>query len=159
MDFMRYLIIAAGLATFSADAQVGGTPFGYTYSLEANAPEPELHVWENDGPSLGMGFSGARVDYFTVEPVAIRLRAGERYSLRGLRILARDLDGEIFAGAPLKLSLEAPAGLVDLPALASDAATLVALRPGIGRLWIESLLPRGTGTGELYRLPVVIIVR
>ncbi|HEX9877572.1 MAG TPA: hypothetical protein VGC50_13045 [Gammaproteobacteria bacterium] len=155
---MRYLIIAAGLAAFGADAQPAA-PFGYAYTMEQTARELELHVWEDDGPSLGFGFAGARVDYFTVEPVALRLYPGERYSLRRLRILARDLHGEVFAGAPLKLWLEAPEGLIDLSTFASEEPTLVALRPGIGRLWIESLLPRGTGTGELYRLPVVIIVR
>jgi hypothetical protein len=102
--------------------------------------------------------AGERVDYFTVVPATIELRAGESFDLHLLAIETHGLDGGPVGGAPLKLELEAPDGLLDL-ALATTNAQLAARAPGIARLWVESYLPRGTGTGEHYRLPVVVLVR
>jgi hypothetical protein len=158
MPHFRHTLIAVGL-TFAcaAHAQSPGEPFAYAYTAAENDDELELHVWEGEDPAVGLS-GDARVDYFTIEPISIRLRPGERYDLRGLRISAHSLHGEPFASAPLRLSLEAPAGLIELEAFAEDGRSLLAMRRGIGRLWIESVFPRGTGMGEIYRLPVVIIV-
>ena len=101
---------------------------------------------------------GARIDYFLVEPATIVLENGGRFELEDLQITAFGLDGDVLARAPLKLSLEAPDGMLSLDLAVGDQS-LFALGPGIARLWIDALLPRGTGTGEHYRLPVVILVR
>lgn len=123
---------------------------------EANA-RLQVEAWDPAGPTMG-DLLGARIDYFLVEPATIVLRNGERFELENLRITAFGLNGEVLAGAPLKLSLEAPEGMLS-PDLALESHSLFALGRGIARLWIDALLPRGTGTGEHYRLPVVILVR
>lgn len=117
----------------------------------------QVEAWDPAGPTMGE-MLGARIDYFLVEPAPIVLANGGRFELGNLRVSAFGLDGDRLAGAPLKLSLEAPEGMLSLE-LALDSQTLFALGPGIARLWVDALLPRGTGTGEHYRLPVVVIVR
>jgi len=116
-----------------------------------------VEPWDASGPTVGGGL-GARVDYFTVEPAAITLAVGQNFSLGDFSITAHGLNGNTVERAPLKVSLEAFEGLIDIDLALADQR-LLATQRGIGRLWIESLLPRGTGTGEHYRLPIVIVVR
>lgn len=168
MDFMRVMIvIAAAALTATAAAQLVPVPFelptatltpvAIVYTPEEVSGRLQVEDWDEDGPSL-LGMTDERVDYFTVVPATIELRAGESFDLRALAIETHGLDGGPVGGAPLKLELEAPDGLLDL-ALATTNAQLAARAPGIARLWVESYLPRGTGTGEHYRLPVVVLVR
>ena len=133
------------------------TDIAVAYAPSDGTQRLQVDAWEEDGPATG-SLMGARVDYFTVEPATIELFSGASFELDELTILAHGLNGELVGGAPLKLTLEAPEGLIDI-ALAVQDQRLLAMQRGIGRLWIESLLLRGTGTGERYRLPVVIIVR
>ena len=133
------------------------TDLAVAYVPDAGMQRLQVEAWPEDGPAMG-GLIGARVDYFTVEPAVIELTAGASFELANLAIFAHGLNGALVSGAPLKLTLEAYDGLIDVE-LARDTQRLLATQAGIGRLWIESLLPRGTGTGEHYRLPVVIIVR
>jgi len=117
----------------------------------------QIEDWDPAGPAMG-GMLGTRLDYFLVEPATIVLENGGRFELEDLRITAYGLNGDVLGGAPLKLSLEAPEGMLS-PDLALESQSLFALGPGIARLWVDALLPRGTGTGEHYRLPVVVLVR
>ncbi|HSG63872.1 MAG TPA: hypothetical protein VLD39_02685 [Gammaproteobacteria bacterium] len=132
------------------------TPIAIVYTPEEGGGRLQVEDWDEADPSL-VGMAGARVDYFLVVPATIELRAGESFDLRTLVIQTHGLNGGAVGGAPLKLELEAPDGMLDL-ALARTNAQLAARAPGIARLWVESYLPRGTGTGEHYRLPVVVIV-
>ena len=133
------------------------TDIALAYTPDEGATALTVEAWDAGGATLGDTL-GARVDYFLVEPASIRLTVGGRFDLATLDIVVHGLNGNDVPRAPLKLSLEAFDGLVDLE-LARNEQILLAAAPGIGRLWIESLLPRGTGTGERYRLPVVIVVR
>jgi hypothetical protein len=133
------------------------TDIAVAYAADEGMQRLRVEAWEEAGPAMG-NLVGARVDYFTVEPATIELLSGTSFELNELAIFTHGLHGGLVGGAPLKLTLEAPEGLVDI-ALALQDQRLLATQRGIGRLWIESLLPRGTGTGERYRLPVVIIVR
>ncbi len=117
----------------------------------------DIEPWTEDGVAVGDTL-GARVDYFTVVPERIQLGVGGRLDIAQIRVVTHGLNGEPVPRAPLKISVEAPAGLLDIDS-ATREQVLLALRPGIGRLWIESLLPRGTGTGERYRMPVPILIR
>lgn len=133
------------------------TEIALAYTGDDQGSQLRVEAWDPAGPTMG-GMLGSRIDYFLVEPAPIVLGNGERFELEDLQIRAFGLDGDVLAGAPLKLSLEAPEGMLS-PDLALESQSLFALGPGIARLWIEALLPRGTGTGEHYRLPVVILVR
>lgn len=144
-------------AAETAPAPIPVTPVALIYTASDAAAGPRIEPWTEERPATG-GLVGARVDYFTVEPAPIRLAVGETFDFRALDVAAHGLDGEPVAGAPLRVELEAPGDVVDVT-LAAEAQRLRALRPGVGRLWIESVLPRGTGTGERFRLPVVILVR
>lgn len=125
---------------------------------DAEEDQPlRVEAWDPAGPAMGE-LLGTRIDYFLVEPATISLANGGRFALANLRITAYGLDGDVLGGAPLKLSLEAPDGMLSLD-LALNSQSLFALGPGIARLWVDALLPRGTGTGEHYRLPVVVLVR
>ncbi len=179
MDFMRTVLVLTALA-FAAPlcaqlpqpaqpqplqqtAPYGPPPISTTeialaYTGDEEGMQPEIEAWDPAGPTMGE-MLGARIDYFLVEPAPmIVLGNGERFELEDLQITAFGLDGDVLGGAPLKLSLEAPEGMLSLD-LARESQSLFALGPGIARLWIDALLPRGTGTGEHYRLPVVILVR
>ncbi|NNC64479.1 MAG: hypothetical protein HKN84_06815 [Gammaproteobacteria bacterium] len=177
MDFLRKVFILTAMA-FAAplcaqlpqpaqpQALQQPTPYGpppisitdiaLAYTGEEEGMQVQIEAWDPAGPTMG-GMLGARIDYFLVEPAPIVLENGERFELDDLRITAFGLDGDVLAGAPLKLSLEAPEGMLSLD-LAVESRSLFALGPGIARLWVDALLPRGTGTGEHYRLPVVILV-
>ena len=176
MDFMRTglrfaaMALAALICVQPAQAQrlqrtgpIGGPPpisttdIALAYTGEEADARLQLEEWDPAGPAMGE-MLGARIDYFVVAPATIVLENGERFALEDLRITAFGLHGDVLAGAPLKLSLEAPQGMLS-PDLALESHSLFALGRGIARLWIEALLPRGTGTGEHYRLPVVIVVR
>jgi hypothetical protein len=173
---MRLTLIAAGwiaaCAVSAQPLQLPQTPPGATvpeppaavstdialaYTTDDGSGELRLESWDAAGPTLG-GAIGSRVDYFTIEPAVLELAVGASFPLGDLRLIAHGLNGGEIGDAPLKLTLEAPESLVDV-AVARDSQRLLATRAGIGRLWIESLLPRGTGTGEHFVLPVVIIVR
>jgi hypothetical protein len=162
-DFMRRLTLIAGWALAglalggSAAAQIELVPIALAYSPREGQAEIEIEPWSEGGPSLG-GTSAGRVDYFTVEPATIELEVGASFELADLEITAHGLSGNPVWHAPLQVELEAPPELLSL-ADALESQRLLAIQPGIGRLWLESVLPRGTGTGERYRLPVVIIVR
>lgn len=132
------------------------TPIAIAYTAEEGSRQLRLESWSEAGPALG-GMAGWRVDYFTVEPATVVLRVGENLDLNALTIDAHGLNGNLVGGAPLEISLEAPEGMFDL-ALATTNQQIVARAPGVARLWIAAALPRGTGTGEHYRLPVVILV-
>ena len=136
---------------------ISTTEVALAYTGDADGTELEIEAWDPAGPTMGE-MLGARIDYFLVEPATIVLENGGRFELEDLQITAFGLDGDVLAGAPLKLSLEAPDGMLS-PDLAVGNQSLFALGPGIARLWIDALLPRGTGTGEHYRLPVVVLVR
>lgn len=133
------------------------TDIGVAYPGNDPRDGLELQPWVEGGVAVGETL-GERLDYFTVVPATIQRGVGGRLNLASIQITTHGLNGEPVTRAPLKLSIEAPAGMLDIESAVADH-TLVALRPGIGRLWIESLLPRGTGTGERYRLPVPIVVR
>ena len=117
----------------------------------------DIEPWTQDGVAIGDTL-GARIDYFTVVPERIQLRVGGRLNLVQLRVATHGLNGEPVPRAPFKISIEAPAGLLDVDS-ATREQVLLAVRPGVGRLWIESLLPRGTATGERYRVPIPILIR
>jgi len=134
------------------------TELALAYTADEERMPAQIEAWDPAGPTMGEMLGPRRIDYFLVEPATIRLANGGRFELEDLRITAFGLDGEVLSGAPLKLSLEAPAGMLS-PDLALESQTLFALGPGVARLWIDALLPRGTGTGEHYRLPIVIVVR
>lgn len=138
-------------------AEIVVTDIALAYSLEEGASGLDIESWTESGAAIGDTL-GARVDYFTVVPETIALGVGGRLDLASLQITTHGLNGNPVPRAPFKLTLEVPAGMLDID-LAVAEHELSAIRPGIGRLWIESLLPRGTGTGERYRLPVVIRVR
>ena len=172
MDFMRaiFALTALGLAgplyaqpqPFQSAEPVGLSPITITdialaYTAAEERAPLRVEAWDPAGPAMGE-MLGTRIDYFLVEPAPIVLANGGRFELENLRITAYGLDGDVLSGAPLKLSLEAPDGMLSLE-LALDSQSLFALGPGIARLWVDALLPRGTGTGEHYRLPVVILVR
>ncbi len=148
--------VATPLATMSTP-EVVLVDIALAYSTDGPDGAIEVEPWDESGASVGDSL-GARIDYFTVVPTTIRLGIGGYLDLEHLRIHTHGLNGEPVARAPLKLSLEVPAGLLDLEH-ASNGQRLLATSPGFGRLWIESLLPRGTGTGERYRLPIVLVVR
>ncbi len=133
------------------------TDVALAYTGDDDDRRPQVEAWDPAGPTMGE-MLGSRIDYFLVEPAPIVLENGERFELEDLQITAFGLDGDVLAGAPLKLSLEAPEGMLSTD-IAVESHSLFALGPGIARLWVDALLPRGTGTGEHYRLPVVIIVR
>ncbi len=178
MDFIRTVLALAALASsatlFAQPPQpvtprplqrlapyrpppISTTEIALAYTGEAQGARLQIEDWDPAGPAMGE-MLGARIDYFLVEPATIVLENGGRFELENLQVTAFGLDGDILGGAPLKLSLEAPEGMLSLD-LAVESQSLFALGPGIARLWIDALLPRGTGTGELYRLPVVILVR
>jgi hypothetical protein len=138
-------------------AEVVVTDIGVAYTASDPRDDLDIQPWVEGGVAVGDTL-GERVDYFTVVPSTIQRSVGGRLNLASIRITTHGLDGDPVTRAPLKLSIEAPAGMLDIESAISDHA-LIALRPGIGRLWIESLLPRGTGTGERYRLPVPIVIR
>lgn len=140
-----------------APPSISITDVALAYTGDEDDTPLQIEDWDPAGPTMG-GMLGSRIDYFLVEPAPIVLQSGERFELEDLQITAFGLDGDVLAGAPLKLSLEAPEGMLS-PDIAVESHSLFALGPGIARLWIDALLPRGTGTGEHYRLPVVIIVR
>lgn len=133
------------------------TDIALVYTHAEEGQPLRIEAWDPAGPTMGE-LLGTRIDYFLVEPATISLANGGRFELENLRITAYGLDGDVLGGAPLKLSLETPDGMLSLD-LALDNQSLFALGPGIARLWVDALLPRGTGTGEHYRLPVVILVR
>jgi len=144
-------------AQTTAPPPVTTTDIALVYT-DAEEDQPlQVETWDPAGPTMGQ-LLGTRIDYFLVEPATIVLANGGRFELENLRITAYGLDGDVLGGAPLKLSLEAPDGMLSLD-LALDSQSLFALGPGIARLWVDALLPRGTGTGEHYRLPVVVLVR
>jgi hypothetical protein len=169
----RFILVAGLLVAASAAAQPLALPdpapppaplpapivtdIALVYTAEEGRTQIAVEPWDEAGPTLGDTL-GARVDYFSVSPATIALNLGDSFPLSSLQLIAHGLNGGPVAGAPHKLSIEAPAGLIDIE-LALQDRRLLATQPGIGRLWIESLLPRGTGSGERYRLPVVIIVR
>ena len=149
-------ITAAPLAAQSVEPPaVTVTEIALVYTGEEEGMRPQVEPWDPAGPTMGNMLS-ARIDYFLVAPAPIVLENGARFDLSDLEITAYGLNGNVFGGAPLKLSLEAPEGVLSLE-LALDNQSLFALGPGIARLWVDALLPRGTG--EHYRLPVVILVR
>ncbi len=133
------------------------TEIALAYTSDEDSMQLQIEAWDPAGPTMGE-MLGERIDYFLVEPAPIVLENGERFELEDLQISAFGLNGNVLVGAPLKLSLEAPEGMLSLD-LAVESQSLFALGPGIARLWVDALLPRGTGTGEHYRLPVVILVR
>ncbi len=133
------------------------TDIGVAYAASDPRDGLDIQPWVEGGVAVGDTL-GERLDYFTVVPTTIERGVGGRLSFASIQITTHGLDGDPVPRAPLKLSIEAPAGMLDIESAVSDH-TLVALSPGIGRLWIESLLPRGTGTGERYRLPVPIVIR
>lgn len=141
----------------TARTEVVITDIGVAYPASNPRDGVDIQPWVEGGVAVGETL-GERLDYFTVVPTTIQLGVGGRLNLATIQITTHGLDGDPVPRAPLKLSIEAPAGMLDIESAVSDH-TLVALRPGIGRLWIESLLPRGTGTGERYRLPVPIVIR
>lgn len=147
---------AARLPVSSAAAIVM-TDVAIAYAPEDPRDGLEIEPWPEGGVAVGDTL-GARVDYFTVVPDTIQLGVGGRLQLAAIQIATHGLDGDAVPRAPLTMSLEAPEGMLDIDLAVTEQA-LIALRPGIGRLWIESQLPRGTGTGEHYRLPVPIVVR
>jgi hypothetical protein len=133
------------------------TDIALAYTSDDGSGALRIESWDAAGATVG-GSIGMRVDYFTIEPAVLELAVGASFPLSDLRLVAHGLNGGEIGGAPLKLTLEAPESLVDV-ALARESQRLLATGAGIGRLWIEALLPRGTGTGEHFVLPVVIIVR
>jgi len=137
--------------------QLPVTDIAQAYTAAAGRAQLAVEPWDPAGPTLGEKL-GTRVDYFTVTPAPIVLTSGQSLALTDLVITAYGLNGNVVEAAPLKLSLEAPPDAVSLER-AVETQRLLAIRPGIGRLWIESQLLRGTGTGERFRLPVVIIVK
>lgn len=178
MDFMRTVFVLTAMAfaaplcaqlprpalpqPFQPAAPGGPPPISITdialaYTGDDANRQLQIEDWDPAGPTMG-GILGARIDYFLVEPATIVLENGDRFELGDLRLTAYGLNGDVLGGAPLKLSLEAPEGMLSLD-LALGSHSLFALGPGIARLWIDALLPRGTGTGEHYRLPVVVLVR
>ena len=136
---------------------ISTTDVALAYTGDEQDVQLQLEAWDPAGPTVGE-MLGARIDYFLVTPATIELENGGRFELEDLQITAFGLDGDVLSGAPLKLSLEAPQGMLS-PDLVLESQSLFALGPGIARLWVDALLPRGTGTGEHYRLPVVILVR
>jgi hypothetical protein len=138
-------------------AEVVVTDIGVAYPASNPRDGLEIQPWVEGGVAVGETL-GERLDYFTVVPTTIQRGVGGRLNFTSIQVTTHGLNGDPVPRAPLKLSIEAPAGMLDIESAVADH-TLVALRPGIGRLWIESLLPRGTGTGERYRLPVPIVVR
>jgi hypothetical protein len=133
------------------------TDIAQAYTGPATSNRVTVEPWDESGPTLGDNL-GTRVDYFTVTPAPIMLTSGQSFELSELVVTAYGLNGSVVESAPLKLSLEAPPDVVSLER-AVETQRLLAIRRGIGRLWIESQLLRGTGTGERYRLPVVILVK
>jgi len=147
---------AAALSQPDANAVVV-TDIAIAYASDDSAGGLDIEPWTENGVAVGDTL-GARVDYFTVVPERVQLGVGGRLNVAQIRLVTHGLNGEPVPRAPFKISIEAPAGLLDIES-ATREQVLLAMRPGIGRLWIESLLPRGTGTGERYRMPVPILIR
>jgi hypothetical protein len=141
----------------TARTEVVFTDIGLAYPASDPRDGLDIQPWVEGGVAVGETI-GERLDYFTVVPSTIRLAVGRRLEFANMQITTHGLHGDPVLRAPLKLSIEAPAGLLDIESAVGDH-TLIGLSPGIGRLWIESQLPRGTGTGERYRLPVPIVIR
>jgi len=104
------------------------------------------------GETLGM-----RVNRLEVESPVLRLTVGEPFNLDQLVVSAYSITGELIERAPLKIEIEGPEGLVNIEALKQDGKNLHPITPGIGRLWLESMLP--SSKSEPFSLPVVLIVR
>ena len=81
---------------------------------------------------------------------------GAVFSLRELRVLAHSRTGEILPRIPLSLSIEGPEDLLDLERLVTDGHEIRGVRPGIARLWIESLVPGRNGDNP--REAIVLVV-
>ena len=104
------------------------------------------------GETLGM-----RVNRLEIEPPVLRLTVGESFNLDQLVVRAYGITGELIERVPLRIEIEGPEGLVNIEALERDGKNLSAIAPGIGRLWLESMLP--SSRSEPFSLPIVLIVR
>jgi|TARA_Y100000996_G_scaffold393527_1_gene357131 hypothetical protein len=104
------------------------------------------------GETLGM-----RVNRLEINPPVLRLTVGESFDMDQLVVRAYGVTGELIEGAPLRIELEVPVGLVDIGGLEQNSKNLNAIGPGIGRIWLESMLP--SFSAEPFSLPIVLIVR
>ena len=104
------------------------------------------------GETLGM-----RVNRLEINPPVLRLTVGEFFDMDQLVVRAYGITGELIERAPLRIELEGPEGLVDIGELEQNGKNLRAIAPGIGRIWLKSMLP--SFSAEPFSLPIVLIVR
>jgi hypothetical protein len=107
-------------------------------------------------PALGETL-GMRVNRLEIESPVLRLTVGESFNLDQLVVRAYGITGELIERVPLRIEFEGPEGLVNIEALEQTGKNLSAITPGIGRLWLESMLP--SSRSEPFSLPIVLIVR
>jgi len=152
---LRSLLPALALLATPATAQVITTTFGQAYSYSEGQSQLDVVAYEGTGPALGASL-GVRVNRLEIEPVRIELNMGDTFSLREIGVRAFGRNNDFVERAPLTLALEAPSDLIAFELFTADGHTLRADQPGVGRLWINSLLP--PVRGEMFSLPVVIVV-
>jgi hypothetical protein len=101
------------------------------------------------------------INSMEVHPVKIEIRVGEVYSLKNLRVVARDEDGKIVANTPIALSYsqyvlcyddcnqgweEVEPRVIEIENRHDEANLIRGLRPGKTEIRIDSLIHRRDGT-------------
>lgn len=152
---LRPLLPALALLATPASAEIITTTFGQAYSYAESQAQLDVVAYEGTGPAVGTSL-GLRVNRLEIEPVTIELEMGDTFSLRELAVRAFSRNNLFVESVPLTIMLEAPDDLIAFELFSADGHTLLADQPGIGRLWINSVLP--PVRGERFSLPVVIVV-
>ncbi len=155
----RLVFLALFLLATPAAAEIITTLIGQAYSSTQEEREDgaafDVQAYEGTGPAIGAAL-GLRVNRLEIEPVKVELEMGETYSLRELVVRAYGRNNAFVERVPLTIELEVPDDLIGLELFTADGHTLRADQPGIGRLWINSIIR--PFRGENFRLPVVLVV-
>jgi hypothetical protein len=152
---LRPFLPVLALLAAPATAEITTTTFGQAYSYSEGQNQLDVVAYEGTGPAVGASL-GLRVNRLEIEPVKIEMNMGDTFSLRELTVRAFGRNNTFVERAPLTIMLEAPDDLIAFDFFAEDGHTLHADQPGVGRIWINSLLP--PVRGETFSLPVVIVV-
>ena len=127
-----------------------------TDAFSARRTGENIELTFSEQTALGSAL-GMRVTRLEVSPVVLELTVGEAFSPDQVSVVAFDPSGELVERAPVRLEIEGPQGFVDMVGLTRENSALTTRAPGIGRIWVTSLVP--ALEDEPFSVPMILVVR
>ena len=150
----RYrVLIPESIRPTRAPTEIARLPLGG--ALSGRKEQPSIEFTYGLLPAIG-GALGTRIKRLEIQPAILRLNVGESFDMNQLIVRAYGTEGELIERAPLKIEIEGPEELIDFESFNQSNNSLITNQRGIGRLWIESILP--SAQSRPFSLPVILIV-